>query len=47
MVIQLLADVNDPDNIPKEFSLSQNYPNPFNPSTKIKFVIPQIFIRKA
>lgn len=26
----------------KEFSLEQNYPNPFNPTTKIKFVIPDV-----
>lgn len=27
---------------PKVFSLEQNYPNPFNPTTKIKYVIPNI-----
>ena len=27
---------------PKVFSLEQNYPNPFNPSTKIKYVIPNV-----
>jgi len=28
--------------IPVKFSLEQNYPNPFNPSTKIRFVIPNV-----
>ncbi|MFC1483421.1 DUF5123 domain-containing protein [Candidatus Neomarinimicrobiota bacterium] len=29
----------DPNELPKEYSLSQNYPNPFNPTTKIKFAL--------
>lgn len=32
--------VNEPDELPTDFSLSQNYPNPFNPSTKINYRIP-------
>ncbi|GIV45299.1 MAG: hypothetical protein KatS3mg036_0117 [Ignavibacterium sp.] len=28
--------------VPGEFLLAQNYPNPFNPSTKIRFVIPNV-----
>ncbi len=35
------VDVNDENNLPKEYSLSQNYPNPFNPTTKIKYTIPK------
>jgi hypothetical protein len=35
------ADDNEEMN-PTEFTLYQNYPNPFNPSTKIKYVIPNI-----
>ena len=30
------------ENKPKSFMLYQNYPNPFNPTTKIKFVIPNV-----
>ncbi len=30
----------DPNGIPKEYSLSQNHPNPFNPVTSIEFAIP-------
>ncbi len=29
--------IEDPRNIPKQFSLHQNYPNPFNPITTIKY----------
>ena len=29
----------EPDIMPKEFSLEQNYPNPFNPATEIQFVV--------
>ncbi len=32
----------DEKTLPLEFSLGQNYPNPFNPTTKIKFVIPNV-----
>jgi hypothetical protein len=32
---------------PIEFSIEQNYPNPFNPSTKIKYVIPNVETRHA
>ncbi|GAB6283616.1 MAG: hypothetical protein STSR0008_24000 [Ignavibacterium sp.] len=34
------SDVNDENNLQKEYSLSQNYPNPFNPSTIIKYSLP-------
>ncbi len=34
-----LADVNNSQLIPDEFSLKQNYPNPFNPATTIEFSI--------
>jgi hypothetical protein len=32
---------------PEEFYLSQNYPNPFNPTTKIKYIIPNVETRHA
>ena len=35
-----VTDIENPNSLPKEYSLSQNYPNPFNPSTKIKYSIP-------
>jgi hypothetical protein len=35
----LTVGVNDPNQVPYEFSLSQNYPNPFNPSTTIKYAV--------
>ena len=34
------TDVEQTENLPKQFELSQNYPNPFNPVTKIKYQIP-------
>ncbi len=37
LVLNDFADINDPSDVPAEFSLEQNYPNPFNPSTVIKF----------
>jgi len=33
--------------VPEQFELSQNYPNPFNPSTKIRFLIPNVGTRLA
>jgi photosystem II stability/assembly factor-like uncharacterized protein len=30
------------DELPSEFLITQNYPNPFNPSTKIKYLVPQL-----
>ncbi len=35
-----VTEVNDDNNLPKEFSLSQNYPNPFNPNTVISYQLP-------
>ena len=35
----VVSDVEDEQNLPKDFVLYQNYPNPFNPSTKIRFRI--------
>ena len=37
-----ITDVEDENNLPKEYSLSQNYPNPFNPVTTIKYAIPNV-----
>ncbi|GAB6282626.1 MAG: hypothetical protein STSR0008_13720 [Ignavibacterium sp.] len=34
-----VSDVNDENNLPKEYSLSQNYPNPFNPVTRIQYTV--------
>jgi hypothetical protein len=33
--------INEPEEIPSNYSLSQNYPNPFNPTTNIQFTIPK------
>ncbi|GAB6283489.1 MAG: hypothetical protein STSR0008_22620 [Ignavibacterium sp.] len=35
------SDVNDENNLPKEYLLSQNYPNPFNPVTSIQYAVSQ------
>lgn len=35
-----ITEINELNNVPKEFDLSQNYPNPFNPSTSIKYSVP-------
>lgn len=38
--LNIVTDVKDEKQIPKEFALEQNYPNPFNPSTKISWQSP-------
>ncbi|HSW54358.1 MAG TPA: LamG-like jellyroll fold domain-containing protein [Ignavibacteriaceae bacterium] len=35
----VITDVEDEQQIPREFALLQNYPNPFNPSTSIKYQV--------
>lgn len=37
--VKLVLPPAQPQEIPKEFSLSQNYPNPFNPVTRFQFSI--------
>ncbi len=39
-ITTVVTDVEDFNELPKEFSLEQNYPNPFNPSTIISYTIP-------
>jgi hypothetical protein len=39
--------INPSANNPSRFILQQNYPNPFNPSTKIKYSIPSVTLRRA
>jgi hypothetical protein len=36
-----VVSVNNPTDIPIDYSLSQNYPNPFNPTTIIQYSIPK------
>ncbi len=38
----LTTAVEEPDILPRNYSLSQNYPNPFNPTTTIKYSIPSV-----
>ncbi|MEO8399414.1 MAG: T9SS type A sorting domain-containing protein, partial [Ignavibacteriaceae bacterium] len=38
----ILTGVSDDNFSPFSFKLEQNYPNPFNPTTKIKYVIPNV-----
>ena len=36
---EMITDVKNTTELPKEFALYQNYPNPFNPSTNIQYAI--------
>jgi hypothetical protein len=38
---EVVVGVDNPSEIPVEFSLQQNYPNPFNPVTTINYSIPK------
>ncbi len=40
--VDILTNINEDEELPKNFALFNNYPNPFNPTTKIKFVIPAV-----
>lgn len=37
----IITDVEDEQQLPKQFALMQNYPNPFNPSTTISYHLPK------
>jgi len=32
--------VNDPEELPRVYTLAQNYPNPFNPSSTVRYTLP-------
>ena len=42
-----ITNVEEPNLVIDNFSLSQNYPNPFNPKTKIKYSIPNLETRHS
>jgi photosystem II stability/assembly factor-like uncharacterized protein len=44
---EIITEVKNIAELPKDFSLEQNYPNPFNPSTKIKYSIPSVGTRRG
>jgi hypothetical protein len=45
--LPIIDYVQDEQNVISSFKLEQNYPNPFNPSTKIRFVIPDVIASEA